>query len=286
MGSAWATLHSMAARIRPMASADVEPASVAILADDWGDRRAWFQYVLASPTASTFVAEAADGAIVGTAIAAIHGAVAWIGTIWVQRAARGHGLGAALTEVAMEAADAAGCATQVLVATDAGRPMYERLGFEVQTWYRTMEARGRTGELPATVRPFETGDLAAMIALDRTATGEDRSGALGTFATQGTTRVAVRDGVLAGFVVRAPWGGGATVARTVDDARTLLHARLVAAGPERTVRCGIVLDNEVGADALDADGWTEAWRAPRLIRGRPLTWRPTMLWGQFNHAMG
>lgn len=269
-----------------MTAADIEPASVAILADDWGDRRAWFEYVVASATVHGFVAESPGGAIVGTAVAAIHGPVAWIGTIWVQSAWRGRSLGAALTDAALGAAADAGCVTQVLVATSAGRPLYERLGFEVQTWYRTMEAPGRSGEPPRGVRAFQPGDLAAMVDLDRAATGEDRSTALRTFAAPGTSRVLVRDGDVGGFVIRAPWGGGATIAGSVDDALAILQARLVGAGPGRTVRCGILLDNEAGAAALHAAGWTEAWRAPRLVRGAALTWDPTMLWGQFNHAMG
>jgi GNAT superfamily N-acetyltransferase len=295
-----------------MTAADIEPAGTAILADGWGDRHAWFAYVVASPSAHGFVAEAADGTVVGTAVAAIHGPVAWIGTIWVHTPWRGRGLGAALTDLAVDAAERAGCTTQLLVATDAGRPLYERRGFEVQTWYRTMEAPGRRGPSPATVRAFTPGDLATMIALDRQATGEDRSIALGTFSQPTTARVLATTAIdgnepvgrgdpagrgetpgrgetataVRGFVVRAPWGGGATVAGRVEDAMTLLQARLVAAGPDRTVRCGIVLDNEAGSAALEADGWTEAWRAPRLIRGAALDWTPTMLWGQFNHAMG
>ena len=49
---------------------------------------------------------------------------------------------------------------------------------------------------------------------------------------------------------------------------------------------GILAENSAGADALVSDGWTEAWRAPRLIRGEPLDWQPDHIWGQFNHAMG
>src|SRR5918993_967109 len=124
-------------RIRPMTAADAEPAGAAITADGWGDRGSWFAYVAATSTAHGFVAEAADGAIVGTAVAAIHGPVAWIGTIWVQTPFRAHGLGGVLTDIAIDAAERAGCVTQLLVATDAGRPLYERRGFEVQTWYRT-----------------------------------------------------------------------------------------------------------------------------------------------------
>ena len=38
--------------------------------------------------------------------------------------------------------------------------------------------------------------------------------------------------------------------------------------------------------SLVAEGWTEAWRAPRLVRGAPLEWHPDHSWGQFNHALG
>ncbi|MDH4141715.1 MAG: hypothetical protein OEV61_03800, partial [Chloroflexota bacterium] len=71
-----------------------------------------------------------------------------------------------------------------------------------------------------------------------------------------------------------------------DDALAILAARRAAYPADRRVRAGIVLENDAGAAALEEAGWTEAWRAPRLIRGEPITWRPTGIWGQFNHAVG
>ena len=281
-----------------MTAADIEPATRAILADDWGDRRAWFEFAAMHPHCRVFVAEDEDGAVVGTAVVTVNGPVAWIGTIWVASKARGRGLGTALTMATIDAADAAGARTLLLVATDAGRPLYERLGFATQTAYVTLEAPGLvssagSGPGPAgeagagPVRAFRPTDLDALAALDRVATGEDRSHLLAAFAAPDTTRVVTdRDDRPAGFVIRAPWGGGATVAPRADDALAILRARRLAAGPDRRVRAGILLDNEAGAAALMADGWTEAWRAPRLIRGEPLDWRPHHIWGQFNHALG
>lgn len=274
-----------------MTAADLDPAVGAILADDWGDRRAWFEFALASPACHVVVAEAPDGTVAGTGVTTINGSVAWIGTIWVAPGQRGRGLGRALTQATIDAADEAGCRTLVLVATDRGRPMYEKLGFEIQTWYRTMEAPGLDAtDTDATVdpriRPFRPEDIDAIGALDRQATGEDRSDVLAGLASPDGTRVLDGEGGIAGYVMRAPWGGGATVAPRVDDAMAILRARRVASGPDRRVRCGILLDNDAGAAALEADGWTEAWRAPRLIRGAPLDWLPDQLWGQFNHAIG
>jgi GNAT superfamily N-acetyltransferase len=287
-------------RPRPMTPADIEPASRAILADDWGDRRTWFEFAVSHGQCRVFVAEGDDGSILGTGVATINGPVAWIGTIWVASSARGRGIGRALTEAPIEASEAAGCRTLVLVATEAGRPLYERLGFRVQTWYRTMEAPGLADSTeqasgggstavsgsPA-VRAFAPGDLDALAALDRTATGEDRGHLLAAFATPETASVVTTGSdTPTGFVVRAPWGGGATIARDPRDALAILRARRLAAGPDRRVRAGILLENEAGAAALAAEGWTEAWQAPRLVRGEPLAWLPEHIWGQFNHAVG
>jgi ribosomal protein S18 acetylase RimI-like enzyme len=285
------TTSTTAQRLRSMTIDDLDSVVAAILADDWGDRRAWFEFALASPDCHVFVAEGAGRRVVGTGVLTVHGAVGWIGTIWVASSMRRRGLGLALTEATIAAGDGAGCATYLLVATQAGRPLYERLGFEVQTWYRTMEApaRGRdaaavTGD--SVTRAFRADDLDAIVALDRSATGEDRARNLALLATPGGTRVLERDGAIAGFVARAPWGGGATIAPRLDDAMAILDARRLRAGPGRRVRCGILSDNERGAGALEAAGWIEAWRAPRLIRGADLAWQPDHIWGQFNHAMG
>jgi len=279
--------------LRAMTAADIEPACAAIVASHWGDRRAWFEVAVASPMIHAFVAEDETGAIAGTGVATVNGAVGWIGTIWVDPAFRGRGLGRRLTEAPIDAAEAAGCRTLVLVATDAGRPLYERLGFVVQTHYRIVEAPGRdpaaTPPTPAgrAVRPWRLDDLEAAAVLDRAVTGEDRRHLLAAFATPVSARVvADADDRVLGFVVRAPWGGGATIAPDPHDARVLLDARRATAGPDGRVRAGLLEDNVAGLAGLLDDGWTDVWDAPRMIRGAPLDWQPDGIWGQFNHAVG
>src|SRR6187551_671257 len=98
-------------RLRPMTPADLEPAVAGILADDWGDRSAWFAFALEHPACQVLVADL-DGEVVGTGVATLNGPVAWIGTIWVAAAHRRHGLGRALTVATLDLAESAGCATQ------------------------------------------------------------------------------------------------------------------------------------------------------------------------------
>jgi predicted N-acetyltransferase YhbS len=273
--------------IRPMTPADIDQIVAAFLHEAWGDRRASLEFATRHPETRPFVADD-DGTVVGTGLVTVSGPAAWIGTVWVDPAWRRRGVGLALTQAAIEAGEAAGARTFLLVATEAGRPLYERLGFEVETWYRMLEAPGLAGESPdPRVRPFEPSDLPAMARLDRAATGEDRAHLHRALATPATARVLEHGGgSLGGFVVRAPWGGGATIAPDLDDAEVLLHARRAAAEPAKRVRAGLLAENGPGLERLLSTGWTEGWRAPRLIRGDRLAWQPEAIWGQYNLALG
>ena len=270
-----------------MTPADAEATADAIHRSGWGARHIKMAFVARHPECRPFVAEA-DGEIVGSGVTTVNGGVAWIGTIWVDPAWRGRGLGKALTQATIDAAEGAGCRTLVLVATDAGRPVYERLGFEVQATYRILEAQGLDGApIDPRVRAYRAGDLPATVALDAAATGEDRAHLLRVFAAPDTTRCVERaDGSVGGFLLRPPWGGGATIVPDPDDALALLHARRAATPVDKRVRAGLLDSNRAGIERLLALGWSDAWSAPRMIRGDMPPWRPNAIWGQFDHATG
>jgi GNAT superfamily N-acetyltransferase len=283
-------------RIRPMLPTDIDRATAAILSAEWGDRRTWFAFATSQPGCRPIVADL-DGEIVGTGVGTAHGQVGWVGTIWVAPAHRGAGLGRALTQVVIDGLVDAGCRTLLLVATDAGRRLYERMGFEVQTHYLILEATGLPddgggahlgvdGTRSQLVRPFRPGDLPMIEGLDLVATGEDRRRSLERFASPTSARVLEADGVIRGWVIRAPWGGGATVAPAPADALQLLEARRRAAGPWGRVRVGLLTENTEGLTMLERLGLAPIWSAPRMVRGAPMAWEPSWIWGQFNHAMG
>ncbi|MGH9885435.1 MAG: hypothetical protein ACREBE_07890, partial [bacterium] len=118
-------------------------------------------------------------------------------------------------------------------------------------------------------------------------TDEDRRELIARLATPDTARVATAaDGAVAGFVIRAPWGGGATVALSMDAALDIIRARRITAGPAGRVRVGLLQENEAGINRLHELGFTDSWAAPRMIRGATMAWRPEWIWGQFNHAVG
>jgi GNAT superfamily N-acetyltransferase len=124
-----------------------------------------------------FVA-ARDGELLGASGCASFGASGWIGAVAVVPEARRAGLGHALTDAALTWLRDSGMATIHLHATEMGRPIYERLGFVAEgTCVSLGGSRRRPRRFPG-VRPARPGDLAAALALDREATGEDRTGLL------------------------------------------------------------------------------------------------------------
>jgi GNAT superfamily N-acetyltransferase len=275
--------------IRLMTAADTEPAAELLQRGDWGERLVFFDWAIGQPTLLPLVAER-DGEIVGTGVGSVHGSVGWVGTIFVEPARRGSGLGRAMTRAVVEGLEARGCRTLVLIATPMGRPIYEREGFDVLD----DQVRFSIDGLPADsappdplVRPFASDDLAAIVELDRFATGEDRRAVLMSLLDSRSTWVAMdADGSVRGYLARAPWRGGALIAPDSDDALRLLETRRRSTGISGKAGAGLVGQNLAGRERLRAAGWHEEGSGVRMIRGEPLDWHPEAIWGQFNGALG
>jgi len=278
---------------------DVDVATDVLVGGGWGNRRAFFKFAVEHARCWPLVAEVDDG-IVGTGIATANGPVGWVGMIFVDEGLRGRGIGTILTQAVIERLETEGCATLALLASPLGRPIYERLGFRPDMDYRLLVAPGgpsagsaASGEPPAPdgepsrIRPFAAEDLAAIVAIDRLATGEDRAHLLRAVATPTTTTVIVRaDGAVVGFDARAPWGGHPTIAPELVDGLRLVEARRTRAVAGTDVRTALPEIQRVGATTLENFGWREERRLTRMIRGAPVVWRPTAIWGQFNFAIG
>jgi GNAT superfamily N-acetyltransferase len=281
-------------------TADEIDAAVALArAQGWRDRRLFYEFVLRTPTCQALAGVAGDR-LVATGLATVNGPVGWLGAIVVAAELRGRGLGRAITEDLCRRLRAAGCVTLSLEATDAGRPMYERMGFRLVTHYHQIQA-DHLPDLPAEpdgahVRRLEPADLPAVFELDRLATAEDRSVPLRVLAeivaeSEGGVAgrggwILERDGAVSGFLLPAERAYGVIVAPRFEDGLFLLdlHRHVVPAGAH--VRAGIPDEHSAAWRELQALGWQETWQAPRLLLGPEIPWRPTWIWGQINSAMG
>lgn len=275
------------ATIRPMRAEDVAPATEIMRRGEWADRSVFLGWAIDAPWCHPLVADDGDR-ILGTGIATAYGPVGWVGTIFVDPEMRGQGLGRTITRAVVEDLEERGCRTLLLIASEHGRPLYEREGFSVQTAHRRFAAPGIADlQQDELVRPFGAEMLPAILALDREATGVDRGPVIEALATPESTLVAVAaNGSVGGFLLRGSWGGGGLIAPNPDDAVRLLDWRRRHAGADGRVATGLPASNETGRARLLAEGWIEEPGGTRMIRGEPLEWHPEAVWGQVNGALG
>jgi GNAT superfamily N-acetyltransferase len=273
------------ATIRLLRAADLDGALAANDAVGWRERRVLFDFYGARDDTALFIAEV-DGEVAGTGGATVFPgppATGWVHGIVVRPEHQRRGLGARLTEAAIAWLRARSAAAVLLLATDAGRPVYERLGFVAGERYGSF-ARPTTDPGPNDlVRPMEASYLPAVRALDREATGEDRGRFIESFAASGW--VVTRGADVAGFHLACPWGGGPTIARAAASGLTLLgHSASVRRRPSRTV--GLPEGNTAAFEYLAGLGITAERYVTRMWLGAPPRWRSTMIFGVFNFGVG
>jgi predicted N-acetyltransferase YhbS len=235
-----------------------------------------------------FVADL-DGELVGVAAGAHFGASGWVGGVAVAPERRRAGLGGALTEAVVRQLRERQAVTVQLLATELGRPVYERLGFVAEAEYRTLAGppapppAAPGGAPAAAVRTGRPADRAAVLALDRLATGEDRSRLLDALWPAGG--LVAGDGDPRGFHLASPWrNGGATVAGDPDAGLALLEA--VRRGDAGEVSVSLPAGNRAGLLGLAAAGFRERSGTTRMCLGPPLPWRPESVFGAHNLFWG
>jgi predicted N-acetyltransferase YhbS len=261
--------------IRPALPPDYD-AALRVIGDAFGlvVRRPTVHTVVADdPEGHLLVAER-DGAIVGTGAGVGFGPTGWIGGIAVTPEARGARLGQALTEAVIDAL--APRETLLLLASAAGRPIYERLGFEAEATYRVFSSPDDSVPVPMQLRKLTAADRDAVLALDARVTGERRvlavdAGLIGGVGTPDLDAVALHP----------PWPARPILARD-----PVAGAALLAAVLEPGLRLAVPDANAAAVTAMLELGCREGAPVLRMRRGAPVAWRPDELWGVFSLFFG
>ncbi|WP_433659268.1 GNAT family N-acetyltransferase [Nocardia sp. CA-128927] len=207
-----------------------------------------------------------------------------VGMLLVAGRYGGRGLGYRLMNEALAAAD---CATVFLYATEAGRPLYTKLGFRVvdEVVKHTGVGTRSTASIAAPdVRKGGIGDLPALVRLDQQAFGADRSMLLRRVLPI-ADRVVIADG---GYVVA--WRNlgtvhaGPLVADSVRTAKALLDAALPEGSSTRVDLCS--------GGVAELSGWlierglTAHPPSPLMVLGEDLPGNRAMLLAPFTQALG
>ncbi|MHB8612084.1 MAG: GNAT family N-acetyltransferase [Candidatus Dormibacteraceae bacterium] len=266
-------------------------ATACVVEGGWGTYRQFhviFNFYAANRRCRMFVARDRQERVVATSVATRYANTGWIGHVFVRPDVRGHGLGTRMTSVALDVLQRAGCDTILLAATDLGRPIYERMGFDVESHYHEMRgaALPRTAGL-APYRPLLPSDRAALAALDRQVTGDDRGPILKRL--QDFAWGVSRNARLGGAAVPLPWGGAwAALLPGADEAEATAFVRLLrtvgSVGPE------VILyppdENRQALDLLRDNGFEELRTVPRMVLGKRSEWQPAAIWNPMTLGLG
>ena len=273
VSSVHSVVNVFSGRLRTMTPADI-PAGMRLKEiAGWNQTQEDWQRFLEADPEGCFVAEW-NGQVAGTVATIVYEhRFAWIGMVLVDPQVRGKGIGTALLLKAIDYLDARKVPCMKLDATPQGKPIYTRLGFQIEY---EIERHGLTREIAAD-SGTQTAAAAAenfepLLEFDRKVFGADRSVLLRSLASSAPDLVAIHSagGAVEAFALgrqgsRAdqlgPWAAAnAAAARAVFDDFLLRSHRPV-------VFVDVLRDNAWAPVLLAARGFQFSRRLTRMFRG-------------------
>ncbi len=246
---------------------------------EWGDITHSFQFFDTHDFCHPIVA-VADDRIVGTANGICNGRTSWLSHIIVDESFRRKGVGAQLTRHMMNHLLSLGSRTLLLIATDMGQPLYEKLGFETVSSYLFFKGQQFTAQADMKhIRSLKTEDHDAVYQMDRDVSGEDRSRMLRHFLLTGWIYEGDSSGKIQGYFL-PDLGEGLVVADRAEAGIGLLKFKYHL----RTWKAAVMpMENRTAIQFLSTEGFQEYRKASRMILGEPVVWQPQHI---FNRTGG
>jgi len=279
---------------RRFTPADIAAAHALTVELKWPHRADDWQFV--ANLGAGFVAER-DSRAIGTVLCWKYGAeTSSLGMVIVSPAHQGYGIGRRLTEMALEEL---GTRATLLHATEAGRPLYEKLGFApVGMLHQHQGAASQPPllELPARerLRPLGVNDTPRLVELASRASGLDRSSVLPALLDAAEGIGLDRDGELIGFALFRRFGRGRAIGPVVaphDEHRVRAKALIghwLASNPGMFIR--IDTPSESGlTDWLESLGLVRVDSVVKMARNAarmPAPDREFEQYGIINQAIG
>lgn len=213
------------------------------------------------------VARDEAGGLLGVALWwAFEPAAARLGLVMVDPAQQGKGIGRRLVERVLE--DAAGRSMKLL-ATEAGKPLYDSLGFvEIGACRQYQGVSEVEPDADPDIRDAGPDDMPAILALDTAAFGAERVPTLRALTAVGRAVVIEGGSGVTGYAIERAFGRGSVVGPIIAGDETDAIRLLRALARPGFVRVDIPVTGTAVARHLEAAGLASAGAdSPVMVRG-------------------
>jgi predicted GNAT family acetyltransferase len=247
--------------------------------EGWGDIVPSFKFYLESPFCFP-VKTSVNKKIAGIGAAIILEGTAWLAHIIVSPENRKQGIGSEITSHLLDLARERGCKTVSLIATELGRPVYQKVGFADQEEYVFYERETPLADrkIPENISGFREEHRAGILELDRILSGEVR-GCLLAPKMDGAY-VHLSKGRVDGYYL-PDLGEGLVMADNERSGLDLLRLKL-----SRSNRNVLPAGNLPGMNLMLENGFKETKRATRMVRGQRFPWQPDKMFGRIAGNLG
>lgn len=208
-----------------------------------------------------------------------------IGMVIVSPALQGLGIGRYLMDRLLAET---GSRSVMLLATDAGRPLYEKLGFhEIGSVHQRQGQYEPKAAADGRVRRAMADDRGALLACDAAAFGVERVGTLEHLMAIGKTFVLMEEGELRGYAIDRAFGRGRLVGPIVAASEADAIALFRGAARPGFVRVDIPAEADVLSGHLEDCGLAMVDKECVMLRGDwALPTEGVRVFGLASHALG
>lgn len=246
--------------------------------DDWQDIVAPFAFYTSTPYCFP-VKITMDDRITGIGCAIKFPTSGWLAHIIVDPSFRNSGIGTSITRYLMEWLQKNNCNTLQLIATDAGEPIYRKLGFTAIMKYNFYNGSCSDPPDQHAIHPYHNRYKADIFRLDQYVSGDDRIELL--HAHLPTMKLYLENQNILGFY--APHlGEGQILATDAVAGIELLRLKHY----KTKIRTAIPEKNKEAVEFLSQPDFSLERNALRMVFGKTWKWHPEYIFSRIGGNLG
>ena len=247
--------------------------------EDWGDiipdMEFYLHYPFCNPVKATL-----NGRIVGIGTSIIFEGTAWLAHIIVGSSFRNKGIGGEVVHHLLESLREKSIETCLLIATELGKPVYVKAGFNIVCEYLFFEREKPWLDYPVSenIELFKEEYRSNIYELDKKMTGENRIPLLSDYLKNAV--LYIENNSVLGYYI-PDMKEGLIVADTEKAGLELM--KLKYATVDKAV---LPTGNIAGCQFLLQHGFIQTKIGTRMVYGKNTDWKPTMMYSRIGGNLG